>query len=123
MFEPAATAPVLAPPTALLIPGSRTATVDRMPTIPQKEIRNNVGEILRRAEAGEEFTITVSGRPVAHLGPLPADEPEAEASSWIDSAELSDLFALPVDPTFMQDIEEGFRANGWLRDPEELEES
>ena len=28
--------------------------------IPQKELRNNVGEVLRRAEAGEEFTVTVS---------------------------------------------------------------
>lgn len=82
-----------------------------MPTIPQKEIRNNVGEILRRAEAGEEFTITVSGRPVARLGPL-----EQVPSSWVDSAELADLFALPADPDFMKDIEEGFRED-WLRDP------
>ena len=28
-----------------------------------------VAEVLRRAEAGEELTITVSGRPVASLGP------------------------------------------------------
>jgi prevent-host-death family protein len=32
-----------------------------MPTIPQKELRNNVADVLRRAEAGEEFTITVAG--------------------------------------------------------------
>jgi prevent-host-death family protein len=38
-------------------------------TIPQKELRNNVAEVLRRAEAGEEFTVTVAGRPVAQLGP------------------------------------------------------
>ena len=50
--------------------GSRTATMPpAMPTIPQKELRNNVGDVLRRAEAGEEFTITVAGRPVAQLGP------------------------------------------------------
>jgi prevent-host-death family protein len=42
-----------------------------MATIPQKELRNNIGEVLRRAEAGEELTITVSGRPVARLTPLP----------------------------------------------------
>ena len=41
-----------------------------METIPQKELRNNIGEVLRRAEAGEELTITVSGRPVAVLGPV-----------------------------------------------------
>ena len=40
----------------------------RMATIPQKELRNNVAAVLRRAEAGEELTITVSGRPVARLG-------------------------------------------------------
>ncbi|MDQ3691162.1 MAG: type II toxin-antitoxin system prevent-host-death family antitoxin, partial [Chloroflexota bacterium] len=40
-----------------------------MATIPQKELRNNVAEVLRRAEAGEHLTITVAGRPVAQLGP------------------------------------------------------
>jgi prevent-host-death family protein len=40
-----------------------------MATIPQKELRNHVSEVLRRAEAGEEITITVAGRPVAQLGP------------------------------------------------------
>jgi len=40
-----------------------------MPVIPQKELRNNVGDVLRRAEGGEQFTITVAGRPVAELGP------------------------------------------------------
>lgn len=40
-----------------------------MPTIPQRELRNNVSEVLRRAEAGERFTVTVDGRPVAEVGP------------------------------------------------------
>jgi prevent-host-death family protein len=40
-----------------------------MATISQKEFRNNIGAVLRRAEAGEEITITVAGRPVAQLGP------------------------------------------------------
>ena len=38
--------------------------------IAQKELRNNVSEVLRRAEAGETLTVTVAGRPVAELGPL-----------------------------------------------------
>ncbi len=38
--------------------------------IPQRELRNNVSEVLRRAERGERLTITVDGRPVAELGPL-----------------------------------------------------
>lgn len=39
-------------------------------TIPQRELRNQISEVLRRAEHGEHFTITVGGRPVAELGPL-----------------------------------------------------
>jgi type IV secretory pathway protease TraF len=32
-----------------------------VPTISQKELRDNAGEVLRRPEAGEEFTVTVAG--------------------------------------------------------------
>jgi prevent-host-death family protein len=39
-------------------------------TIPQRELRNNVTEVLRDAEGGTEFTITVRGRPVTRLGPV-----------------------------------------------------
>ena len=39
-------------------------------TIPQRELRNQISDVLRRAEEGERFTITVGGRPVAELGPL-----------------------------------------------------
>lgn len=41
-----------------------------MSVIPARELRNNVSDVLRRAEAGEEMTVTVSGRPVARLVPL-----------------------------------------------------
>jgi len=41
-----------------------------MATIPQRELRNNVSEVLRRAEAGERIVVTVDGRPVAELGPV-----------------------------------------------------
>lgn len=40
-----------------------------MASIPQRELRNNVSDVLRRAESGERLTITVSGRAVAELGP------------------------------------------------------
>jgi prevent-host-death family protein len=45
-----------------------------MATIPQRELRNNITEVLRRAEAGERLTVTVNGRPVAELGPLPGHQ-------------------------------------------------
>lgn len=41
-----------------------------MTTIAQKELRNQVGEVLRRVEAGESLIVTVSGRPVAELSPV-----------------------------------------------------
>jgi prevent-host-death family protein len=68
-------------------------------TIPQKELRNNISDVLRRAEAGEEITITVSGRPVARLGPV-------RTRQWVKGAELAALASLPPDPTLMEDIEE-----------------
>ncbi len=69
-----------------------------MAAIPQKELRNNVGEVLRRAEGGEEITITVSGRPVAQLGP-------ARTRQWVKGSVLAELAKLPPDPTLMDDIE------------------
>lgn len=78
-----------------------------MTTIPQKELRNNVGDVLRRAETGEEFTITVSGRPVAQLGPV-------RARTWVSASHLSDLWELPLDDRLSRDLE---RFGGALRDP------
>lgn len=78
-----------------------------MATIPQKELRNHVGEVLRRAEAGEEFTITVSGRPVARLGPV-------RARQWVPSSQLADLWSVPPDPTLEQDLQS---LGGDLPDP------
>lgn len=38
-------------------------------TIKQAELRNNNAEIMRRVAAGESFTVTVHGQPVADLVP------------------------------------------------------
>lgn len=72
-----------------------------MATIPQRELRNNVADVLRRAEAGERLTITVGGRPVAELGPLsgrarPADPVELMAmlrETPVDDAWLRELLS------------------------------
>ncbi len=42
-----------------------------MTEIPLRELRNNTSEVLRRVEDGEELDVTVNGRPVARLIPLP----------------------------------------------------
>jgi len=68
-------------------------------TIPQRELRNNVAEVLRRAEAGERITITVAGRPVAELGPVPS------ARRWASPADLERILRdTPVDAGWAEDL-------------------
>jgi len=67
-------------------------------TIPQKELRNSVGEVLRRAEAGERFTITVAGRLAAELGP-------AARRCWVRGSALATVFETPVPRTPGDDLE------------------
>jgi prevent-host-death family protein len=70
-----------------------------MTTIPQRELRNNVSDVLRRAEQGERFTITVAGRPVAELGPPP------QVRRGATFAELREILArTPVDPAWAEDL-------------------
>ena len=42
-----------------------------MADIPARDLRNDVSAVLRRVERGERLRVTVSGRPVAELVPLP----------------------------------------------------
>ncbi len=42
-----------------------------MTDLPARELRNDVSGVLRRVEAGERLRVTISGRPVAELVPLP----------------------------------------------------
>ena len=73
-------------------------------TIPQRELRNDIARILREAEAGAEFVVTVRGRPVARLGP-PHDA--AEPAVDVDLAALRrTLAATPVDDAFATDLRE-----------------
>jgi prevent-host-death family protein len=69
-----------------------------VPTIPQKELRNSVGDVLRRAEAGEQFTITVAGRPVAELGPT-------RRRSWVSGPDLAAVWATPAPTSLDRDLE------------------
>jgi prevent-host-death family protein len=71
--------------------------VKHVTTIPQKELRNNVGAVLRRAEAGEEFTVTVAGRPVARLGP-------AVRRQWVKGAALAQIWRTPAPKTLEHDL-------------------
>ena len=71
-------------------------------TIPQRELRNNIGAVLRAAGAGETFTVTVRGRPVARLVP-PGDagQPRTE----VDRATLRRILAQPLDDTLAEELD------------------
>ncbi|RXW31979.1 type II toxin-antitoxin system Phd/YefM family antitoxin [Propioniciclava flava] len=75
------------------------------------EFRRNSAEPVRRAEAGEEFTITVSGRPSARLLP-------AGSTHWRRWDEIADLFSGPTDPDWQHDRE---RIGDDLRDPSDVQ--
>ena len=70
-----------------------------MASIPQRELRNHVADVLRRAEAGERLTITVDGRPVAELGPMSGRRPPAPPAEF--AAILRDA---PVDAGWATDL-------------------
>jgi prevent-host-death family protein len=78
-----------------------------MATVPQKELRNNIGEVLRRAESGEEITITVAGRPVAQLGP-------AARRRWVGGSQLAKVWDTPAPEGMERDLES---FPGGLTDP------
>lgn len=84
-----------------------------MNVIPQRELRNNCSDVLRRAEAGENFEITVDGRPVARLTGI------VGRRRFVPAAEFMRLFDIagPKDTTFFEDIREGIDDD--LHDPYE----
>jgi prevent-host-death family protein len=73
-----------------------------------REVRQNASELVRRAEAGERMTITVSGRPAALLGPV---TPRA----WRRWDDLADLFTLPADTDWPadRDLVDGAVTDPW----------
>jgi prevent-host-death family protein len=87
----------------------------RRKTIPQRELRNDIGAILREAEAGTEFTVTVRGRPVAKVVPMDnAPEPREDVDR---ETLLSILRATPVDDQWAADLAEMRAAEPPIDDP------
>lgn len=78
--------------------------------VPQRQLRNNTADLLRRVEAGERLRITVHGHPVAELVPVqraesfvPFDELSRELRGLMRpddrlDDELRDLDDAPRDP-------------------------
>ena len=68
-----------------------------MPEIPQRELRNNVSAVLRAAEAGKVYTVTVDGRPVAQLGPH-------RPRQWVAADDVHAILDTPTDPSLLDDV-------------------
>jgi prevent-host-death family protein len=67
-------------------------------SIPQKELRNQVAEVLRRVEGGETLTVTVAGRPVAELGPT-------FRRRWVSGGALAAVWRGQTPQTLESDLE------------------
>jgi prevent-host-death family protein len=70
-------------------------------------LRQNASELVRRAQAGESMTITVSGRPAAQLGPV-------DVQSWVSWDTVAEVFIGPGDPDWAKDRD---RLDDAPRDP------
>ena len=78
-----------------------------MSAVGLRELRQQASELVRRAEAGEEVTITVAGRPSARLVPI-------QPRTWRTYEEVVGLFSGSADPEWETDRE---RIDQRLRDP------
>ena len=70
-----------------------------MTVIAQRDLRNQISALLKRAEHGERFTVTVDGRPVAELGPLTLNRKPAPADRL-----AAVLGQTPVDPGWADEL-------------------
>ena len=76
-----------------------------MKTIPQRELRNHIGRVLREVEAGERVRVTVDGRPVADLVPIPGVR-----RRFVPRDEVLKLIARsPLDRAFSRDVKRFLR--------------
>ncbi|MBF6128453.1 type II toxin-antitoxin system Phd/YefM family antitoxin [Nocardia brasiliensis] len=78
-----------------------------MSTVGLRELRQQASELVRRAEAGEEVTITVAGRPSARLVPV-------APKTWRRFDEIADLWSGKADPDWESDRD---LIDQQLRDP------
>lgn len=77
------------------------------------DLQNDCGRVLREAEAGERFIVTVDGCPVATLGP-------PESPRFVRKCEyLPILRQQAADPDFFDDIASMDRGPDEMSDPSE----
>lgn len=71
-----------------------------MADVASRELRNHTREVLERTQRGETVTITVSGRPVARLSPIPRP-------TWVPKSAFLDLLqGAQADPGLAEQLRE-----------------
>ena len=79
----------------------RKCYVCSMSEVASRELRNDTAAVLRRVQAGEDVTVTISGRPVAQL--IPVRPPRRR---WLSKAEfLARLPRAQADPGLRGDLD------------------
>jgi prevent-host-death family protein len=72
-----------------------------MRTITERELRNQLGRVLREVEAGESVRVTIDGQPVADLVPI-----SPIRSTFVPRDEVLEILeSLRPDPDFARDVE------------------
>jgi len=67
--------------------------------IPQRELRNDIANVLKRVARGQRMRVTVRGRPVADLVPV------SEARRFVPRSEFGAiLLEDPLDRRFQEDV-------------------
>jgi prevent-host-death family protein len=80
-------------------------------SIPHRELRNNSSEILRAVEAGESFTVTNHGRPVAKLVPIDDELPPLNFRPALTRGGIEKIKPIKIDTSVQEiiDFERGDR--------------
>lgn len=79
-----------------------------MREIPQRELRNDIGRVLREVAAGETIRVTVRGKPVADLVPVTDRPAPRRFVPWHEVVEAFRHVRLSDDEraAFLSDIDE-----------------
>lgn len=67
--------------------------------IPQRELRNDIGRVLKQVAAGKSLRVTVRGRPVADLVPV------SQGRRFVSRSDFESILSeAPLDPAFVDDV-------------------
>jgi prevent-host-death family protein len=72
------------------------------------DAKTRLSELVDRAAAGEEIVIAKNGRPLARLGPVPAEKPNRSPGGWEGMVWIADDFDAPLP----DDMQRAFESSG-----------